>query len=128
MKYLLDTHVFIWLDAASIQLSEPAHKIIADRSNILFLSLVSIWEMQIKHQLGKLALRTSLTEIIDNQQKTNGIYLLGITLPHVLTLTTLANHHRDPFDRLLIAQTRMEEMILITDDREISNYEVKTVW
>ncbi len=126
MKYLLDTHVFIWLDTSSDKLSERVHKIISIRDNFLFLSLVSIWEIQIKFQLGKLALKTSLTEVIDSQQKRNSIYLLGITLPHILALAGLANHHRDPFDRLLIAQARMEEMIFLTDDQEISKYEVKT--
>lgn len=86
MKYLLDTHTFVWLDSASINLSPEVRKIIADTSNVLYLSLTSVWEMQIKLQTGKLHLRASLQKIIKDQQGLNRIELLPITLDHIMYL------------------------------------------
>lgn len=104
MKLLLDTHTFIWWDSEPAKLSPRVLALCQDRQNMLLLSVVSIWKMQIKSQLGKLRLALSLKEIVASQQQTNNIELLPITLEHVLALENLPAYHKDPFDRLLVAQ------------------------
>lgn len=104
MNLLLDTHVFIWLSLTPEQLSQRVTDLLMDETNLWFLSLVSVWEMQIKQQLGKLSLNLPLPELIASQQQTNGLQLLPIELNHIFTLENLPQFHRDPFDRLLIAQ------------------------
>jgi PIN domain nuclease of toxin-antitoxin system len=90
-----------------------------DRQNVLLLSVVSIWEMQIKPQLGKLRLALSLQEIVETQQQTNSIETLPVTPAHVLALENLPAHHKDPFDRLLVAQATVEEAVLVSGDPPI---------
>lgn len=128
MRYLLDTHTFIWLNGKSSRLSERVTAICSNPSNTLLLSIASIWEMQIKLELGKLTLPASLAEIINVQQNTNGIRLLPIELIHVLELATLPDHHRDPFDRLLIAQAKIEKIPLLSDDPQMSKYPITVFW
>ncbi len=128
MRLLLDTHTFIWFDASPDQLSADAQDILHDPNNDLLLSIVSVWEVQIKAQLGRLDLRGDLAGIIREQQQINGIELLPITLPHVLALSELPPHHGDPFDRLLISQARVEDVILVTKDENISRYRVNVLW
>ena len=96
-------------------------------SNELLLSLVSIWEIQLKAQLGKLQLRTALPQVIADQQR-NGVTLLPITLPHIFALQTLPLHHKDPFDRLLIAQAQSEDASLLSKDSEFAGYRVSVIW
>lgn len=128
MKILLDTHVFIWWHNDSKKLSQTAFTMIKDKENMLFLSMVSIWEMQIKLQLGKLQLQVSLPLLINEQQTKNGLHILPIALEHILTLEKLPSHHQDPFDRLLIAQSIYEKMPIITHDNQFSNYPISTLW
>lgn len=99
-----------------------------DRSNILLLSLASVWEILIKIQLGKLSLPAPLGDILEKQQQTNQIELLPIALPHILALEQLTQYHRDPFDRLLIAQARVEGIPIISDDSVFSQYPVELIW
>ncbi|MBL0229896.1 MAG: type II toxin-antitoxin system VapC family toxin [Moraxellaceae bacterium] len=126
MKLLLDTHIFLWLNQEPEKL--PAHilELCEDRENTLFLSQVSPWEIQIKHQLGKLKLATPLATMVETQQHENGLQILAITLPHIYALSELENHHNDPFDRLLIAQAKTESMLIITLDSKIKMYSVMT--
>jgi PIN domain nuclease of toxin-antitoxin system len=128
MKLLLDTHTFIWMDMASQKLSLPAKKVLQDRSNTLLLSVVSVWEMQIKLQLGKLSLQRPIAEMISSQQQVNDIEILPVTLSHVLTLPNLPLYHKDPFDRLLIAQTIAEQATLLSNDNAFANYSVRCFW
>ncbi len=125
--YLLDTQAFIWMDSHSDRLSNTARALILNLDNELFLSLVSIWEMQIKHQLGKLQLRVALSTIV-NEQLRNRVQLLLIQPQHIYGLAQLPLHHRDPFDRLLIAQARAENLTLISSDSRFADYDVPTVW
>ena len=90
--------------------------------------MVSIWEMQIKIQLGKLTLNLPLLEIIQHQQQNNNLKILPISITHVLALENLSNHHKDPFDRLLIAQSNIEDAVLVSCDPMIAKYQVKLVW
>ena len=128
MRYLHDTHAFIWLNGTPSKLSERAAALCSDPSNVLQLSLASIWEMQIKLGLGKLKLPASLAEIVAVQQNTNGIQLLPIDLPHILELAVLSHQHRDPFDRLLIAQARVEGLQIISNDQQILKYSIPVIW
>ena len=128
MKLLLDTHTFIWWDSEPDKLSSAALGACQDQANTLILSVVSVWEMQIKSQLGKLSLNLPLPEIIKGQQQSNNIEILSVALQHVLELQNLPLHHGDPFDRLLIAQANVEEALLISGDSAFSKYSVKLLW
>jgi PIN domain nuclease of toxin-antitoxin system len=128
MKLLLDTHTFLWWDLTPEKLSEPVQKTFADESTILYLSYVSIWEIQIKQQLGKLKLRIGLKDLIQEQQETNGILLLPIHPDHIYTLAQLEDHHRDPFDRLLIAQALHENWSIVSMDKQLQKYPVTIFW
>jgi PIN domain nuclease of toxin-antitoxin system len=128
MKLLLDTHTFIWWDSEPARLSPQALALCQDRQNVLLLSVVSIWEMQIKLHLGKLRLALPLKEIIETQQQTNNIEILPVTLAHVLALENLPVHHKDPFDRLLVAQAMVEGAVLVSGDPNIAKYAVQVVW
>lgn len=128
MKLLLDTHVFIWWDNEPEKLPKQIITLCQDPDNILIVSLASLWEMQIKLQLGKLRLKLPLAELVSSQQQTNGIELLSITLPHILKLEDLPSHHKDPFDRLLVAQAMVEDIMVITADTIFTNYSIKTIW
>jgi len=108
-------------------LHEP-RDVCEDRSNGLLLSVVSLWEMQVKAQLGKLSLDLPLAELVAAQQRDNRIEVLPVELVHVLALDDLPLHHRDPFDRLLIAQARVERAILVTRDAAFGRYAVETLW
>lgn len=127
MKLLLDTHTFLWWDNEPSQLSGTIYALCQDPNNELLLSLVSIWEIQIKAQLGKLQLRTALAQVVADQQR-NGVTLLPITLPHILALQNLPPHHKDPFDRLLIAQAQNEGASLLSKDAEFADYAVSVLW
>lgn len=109
MKLLLDTHTFIWWDSEPARLSPRALALLTERQNTLLLSVISIWEIQIKLQLGKLRLAVPLKEIVESQQQTNNVQILPLTLEHVLALENLPAHHKDPFDRLLVAQAIVEK-------------------
>ena len=103
MRLLLDTHTLLWWATDRARLSPVALAVCEDASNVLLLSVVSVWEMQIKTQLGKLTLTIPLATLIDREVNTNGMTLLRVELEHVLALDTLPAYHKDPFDRLLIA-------------------------
>jgi len=128
MKLLLDTHVFIWWSSEPNKLSEKVLTLCENIDNNLILSVASIWEMQIKLQLGKLKLKISLQELIESQQQTNNIQILSIDLKHVLELHNLPAHHNDPFDRLLISQANSENIDLVSRDEIFAKYEVKLLW
>ncbi len=128
MKLLLDTHAFIWWDSEPARLSPQALALCQDRVNVVLLSVVSVWEMQIKLQLGRLNLDLPIAEVIESQQQRNGIEVLPITLTHVLALENLPAHHKDPFDRLLIAQAIVEGAFLVSSDPVFAKYPVKLLW
>ncbi|ARA92883.1 twitching motility protein PilT [Rhodothermaceae bacterium RA] len=128
MRLLLDTHTLVWWHAQPVRLSEAARTTIEEPGNEVYISVVNAWEMQIKSQLGKLKLSRSVMEIIEQEQKVNGFQVLPVTLEHVYTLERLPLHHRDPFDRLLIAQAEHGNLTLITADDRIKAYEVNTRW
>lgn len=128
MKLLLDTHAFIWWDSEPARLSPQVLALCQDRANTVLLSVASVWEMQIKLQLGKVKLNLPLAEVIENQQRINNIKMLPIILVHVLALQDLSAHHKDPFDRLLIAQANAEEAVLVSGDPILAKYPVELLW
>jgi PIN domain nuclease of toxin-antitoxin system len=128
VRYLLDTQAFIWLDSSQAKLTPTVAAICSDPNHQLSLSVASVWEMQIKIKLGKLTLPAPLPQIIAEQQKTNSIQLLAVELWHVLALDSLPDFHKDPFDRLLVAQAQVEHLILITNDPLIAKYPITIVW
>ena len=125
MKLLLDTHIFLWWADDPEKLSQAALSALQDEANEIILSVVSVWEMQIKIQLGKLKLSLPLKDLIKNQQETNQLNLLPVELKHVLALDTLPFHHKDPFDRLLMAQSLEEDLTLVSADSQFTPYSVK---
>ena len=128
MKLLLDTHIFIWWANEPEKLSEKAVAACQDNNNTLILSVVCAWEMQIKMQLGKLKINRPIEELIKTQQQANGLQVLPIELAHVFSLSNLPSHHKDPFDRLLIAQAKVEGATLVSVDPVFSSYGVEVLW
>jgi PIN domain nuclease of toxin-antitoxin system len=128
MKVLLDTHTFIWLYTTPEKLSKTAMEICQDTDNQLYLSMASLWEMQIKVQLGKLKLKISLADMLTVQQQENDLNVLNIALAHIYQLQALPFHHNDPFDRLIIAQSVLENMTLISVDEKFKAYDVSVLW
>jgi PIN domain nuclease of toxin-antitoxin system len=128
MNLLLDTNAFLWLDADPGKLSPVAKKACADLNNQLWLSVASVWEMQIKRTLGKLRLQHSVRETVLAQQNTNGIQVLPVELAHTFELESLPLQHKDPFDRLLIAQAKFRGWAIVSHDSEVSQYGVNVIW
>ena len=128
MNLLLDTHSFIWFVEDSPSLSAQARALIEEPTNAVFFSMASVWEMAIKVSLGKLHLSQPLDLFIPNQLLLNDITILDITVNHTLRVATLPFHHRDPFDRLLIAQSLVERMPCVGIDSVFDAYSVQRLW
>jgi len=128
LDLLFDMHSFVWWADEPTKLSRAALAALEDENNRLFLSDVSIWEMQIKVQLGKMKLKLPLKDLIDSQQRDNEVEILPITTEHILALDNLPFHHKDPFDRLLIAQSVVEGFTIVTVDSEFPVYPAKLLW
>jgi PIN domain nuclease of toxin-antitoxin system len=128
MKLLLDTHAFLWFVMGSANLSGNARAFIEDISNENLLSIASLWEMAIKVSLGKLTLSAPFDQLIPEQLNLNGIGLLHIEIDHVSLLATLPFHHRDPFDRLLIAQAISEKIPVVSIDSAFDAYGITRLW
>lgn len=128
MRLLLDSHAFIWLTDSPERVPAAVLRQFEQPRTEVFLSIASVWEMQIKAQKGGLDLRAPLSEIVGVEQAQNNLILLPIHVGHVWRLAELPVHHRDPFDRMLVAQAQVEDMHLVTSDRNIAKYKVKTLW
>ncbi len=127
MNIIVDTHAAIWFISNNKRLPQFSKKTIEDPQNDCFISIASLWEMGIKHSLGKLKLKAELNKIFELFFE-SGLLMLPITPDHILTTSSLPLHHRDPFDRLIIAQTKREGYSLISKDAEFRNYEVNLIW
>ncbi len=127
MKVLLDTHVFVWAVAYPERLSPRAKRVIENPRNEVLLSVASVWEMTIKVSLGKLAIPAPAIPFIQKQLVAQHIGLLAIQLSHLERLENLPLHHRDPFDRLLVAQCLEEDATLITVDSQLQRYPVTII-
>lgn len=128
MKLLLDTHAFIWWHSDPARMSPAALQLCQDPANTVLLSVASVWEMQVKLQLGKLRLDVPLADLIDSQCQANDLEMLPVFLPHVLALEGLPASHKDPFDRILVAQAKVEDAYLVTHDAVFRQYPVRLAW
>lgn len=128
MKLLLDTHALLWFIAGSQNLSQSARDLIEDAANERFVSIASIWETAIKVSIGKMSLSASFDFLFPRQLEINGFALLPVKIEHTSIVTSLPFHHRDPFDRILIAQAMGEKMALVSVDKIFDDYSVKRLW
>lgn len=127
MNLLLDTHTAIWFITDDNQLPATSKQLIENRQNNCFISVATLWEMGIKHSLGKLKLKAELKKIFELFFE-SGFILLPITPDHILANVSLPFHQRDPFDRLIIAQAKREGCSVISKDREFEPYNVNLIW
>lgn len=128
MNVLLDTHAFLWAISGDKKLSETARKTFLDPGNRLFFSAVSMWEICIKISLEKLSLKSGWFKNIQNEMSTNAIQWLPVEIQHCVELTELPFHHRDPFDRMLVAQARVEDLQVLSRDVRLSAYDIECIW
>jgi len=128
MKLLLDTHSFLWFIDGNPRLSHPARQMIEDLTNERWLSIASLWELAIKHSMGRLTFAQPFATLIPAQLQRNSMQMLDITLTHLDHVTTLPFHHRDPFDRLLIAQALADDLPIISVDDAFDAYGITRIW
>ena len=128
MRFLLDTHSFLWFIGGNRRISENAKATIADLDNDIFLSVASLWEIAVKINIGKLKLPRPFGELIPEQLAQEAIEVLPAELLHLTQYVGLPLHHRDPFDRLIIAQAQVEAMPVIGTDAAFASYDVDLLW
>ena len=128
MRLLLDTHVWLWMALDDQRLQQPVRDALIEAPNDVFVSAASIWEMAIKFAVGKLTLPMPLPDFVAAQSAPDVAQLLSIDAEHALAVANLPTHHRDPFDRMLVAQARYERMTLVTADEALRAYGVPLLW
>ncbi len=128
MKPLLDTHTLLWFIAGSSQLSRTARTLIEDGANEKYVSIASLWEIAVKISIGKMSLTAPFEVLFPHQLESNGFELLPVNINHTSVITSLPLHHRDPFDRILVAQAITEKMDLVSADKVFDNYRVSRFW
>jgi PIN domain nuclease of toxin-antitoxin system len=128
MNVLLDSHTFLWFVLNDSQLSISAKSLIEDPVTEVFISPASYWEIAIKVRLGKLDLRASYDDFMDRGIVGNSFSILPIEPKHTSIVTSLPFHHRDPFDRLLVAQAIVEGIAIVSCDEQLDAYGVKRIW
>ncbi len=128
MRLLLDTHAFLWWITDDARLSDRARALIGDGGNEVFLSAASAWELAVKASLRRVEIAQPLERFVPDQLERNGFQALPVLLRHALGLPALPPLHRDPFDRMLVAQALAEELTLVSADREIRRYPVPVAW
>jgi PIN domain nuclease of toxin-antitoxin system len=128
MRVLIDTHIFLWWNTNDPQLSLRAKEVISDGNNEVFLSAASAWEIAIKAAKKRLVLPEDPAKYVSSRMNQHRFQPLPVQVSHALHVYDLPFHHDDPFDRLLIAQSQLERLPLITVDSEIKKYEVKIIW
>ena len=128
MKYLLDSHVLFWIITGDLQLSRKAKNIYLDEKNKIFISIASLWEIAIKISLNKLSISMRLPEFVQEHVIANEISIMPIELTHIYNLENLPFYHRDPFDRLIIAQSMAEKINILSNDTVFDRYPVKRIW
>ena len=127
MRYLLDTHIFLWMQSAPERIGEQARAIVAAPDNELLLSAASAWEIAIKHSIGRLQLPEQPDRYVPDRMRRSGVDGLPIAHAHALHVARLPPLHRDPFDRMLVAQANIESLPLMTVDEALMEYEVTTI-
>jgi PIN domain nuclease of toxin-antitoxin system len=127
-RFLLDTHTFLFLALFHDRLPARLRPLVEDVRNDLHVSLASLWEIQIKINIGKLDIDGPLMTLVTSQQQENGVVVLPIAIAHIVEHNALPLHHRDPFDRMLIAQARVERLTLLSNDAAFNAYDVPVRW
>lgn len=128
MRLLLDTHTFIWYATDNSRLSTIARSLINNGENDIFLSTASIWEMAIKHSIGRLSFSLPFMEFIRQQLSVSNMGILEINLHQIEVVASLPLHHRDPFDRLIIAQAIAEQIPILSVDSVFDAYAIARLW
>ena len=128
MKLLLDTHAFLWFVLGSERFSEETKALVVDGSNQVSLSVASVWEIAIKHALGKLEFDEPFESLVFAQMKLHQIKMLHAEEKHFGELIQLPHHHRDPFDRFIIAQAKSDKLTLVTYDAKMRLYDIELMW
>ncbi len=128
MRILLDTHCWLWWITTLEKLSPTAQQLIMDGHNEVFLSAASSWEIAIKYSLGRLPLPEAPEKFVPPRLTRDAITPLPISHSHALRVASLPLHHRDPFDRLLISQAQLEQLTIMTVDKQFEAYEVELIW
>lgn len=128
MRYLLDTHTLLWFLSGDESLSQTARQLIENEANQIFVSIASLWEITIKSSLSKLELASSLEQMLVDKLLENDIQTLVISVHHLMGVHNLPFYHRDPFDRLIVAQSLIEKMPIIGKDVIMDNYGVQRIW
>jgi PIN domain nuclease of toxin-antitoxin system len=128
VRILLDTHAFLWWIGADDRLSARAAELVEDGGNEVFLSAASTWEIVVKTVLGRVEITDPLERFIPEQLERNAMRPLPIGIQHTLAVATLPPVHRDPFDRMLVAQATVEHMTLVSGDRMLRRYPVTVEW
>jgi PIN domain nuclease of toxin-antitoxin system len=128
MNLLLDTHAFLWFIDGSAKLSPRARELIEDQGNAKLVSGASLWEMGLKMSLGRLELAQPFEELIPRQMELNGFGVLPLRIPHIAKVIALPFHHRDPFDRMLVAQCLAEGLSMVSLDSAFDQYSVQRLW
>lgn len=128
MLFLLDTHAFLWLASDHPRLSRRAREVFLSDENDFLLSIASIWEVAIKSSLGRLELALPLPQLIERQIEHMGLQVLPITAQHAVAVEKLPFHHRDPFDRMLIAQSMLEGAPVLGTDAIFDAYGIDRIW
>jgi len=128
VRVLLDTHAFLWAITADARLSPLAQRVFLGGANELLLSAASLWEIAIKVRIGKLPLPLPADRYLREQLSLNAIQVLPVEAVHVLRLFELPDIHRDPFDRMLVAQCQVENTPLLSGDAQLRQYEVEVLW
>ena len=125
MRFIIDTHIFLWALTDDDKLSKKARLLVEDVNHQLVISIASLWEMAVKVSIGKLEQKRTFTELIEISVRGKGIELLPIMPAHLDAVATLPLHHRDPFDRLIIAQGVAETLPILTNDKVFAAYPIK---
>lgn len=128
MRLLLDTHAFLWWIGDDPRLSDPARSAIGNGANEVFFSVVSAWEIAIKAGLGRVEVPQPLGDFVTEQVRVNGFEVLPVHMRHALAVSSLPDLHRDPFDRMLVAQGLQEGLTLVSGDPEIARYDTEVAW
>lgn len=127
MDLLIDTHTLLWYYEGSSELPIKIRELINDIANNCYISIGSLWEITIKYRLGKLELENGLMDLFDFIQR-NNIIILNIEMEHLLSLNKLEGHHKDPFDRIIIAQAITENLYIASKDAVFDDYKIKIIW
>ena len=128
MKYLIDTHILLWIISADPRLSKKVKKIYLNGENDINISIASLWEISIKLSLKKITIDSSYEKFVQEHIIKNDIKILNITPPHIFRLNQLPFHHRDPFDRMIIAQGIEDNIIIISSDSTFDQYPIKRIF